>query len=122
MAKGDDIEERLIRFAVRILKVCAALPDTPEGRHVRGQLIRSGTAPAPHYGEGRGAESTRDFIHKLKICLKELNESRVWLLIIKESEMLPTDLLSHIIPECNELCRIISASIKTARGNNGIKN
>lgn len=59
MAKGDELEERLIRFAVRVLKLCAALPDTGEGRHVRGQLIRSGTAPAPHYAEGRGAESTR---------------------------------------------------------------
>jgi len=122
MAKGDDIEERLIRFAVRLLKLCAALPDTPEGRHVRGQLIRSGTAPAPHYAEGRGAESTRDFVHKLKICLKELNESRVWLLIIKESKMLSSADLVQIILECNELCRIISSSIRTARANASIKN
>ena len=122
MARGDELEERLIRFAVRVLKLCAALPDTAEGRHVRGQLIRSGTAPAPHYAEGRGAESTRDFVHKLKICLKELNETRVWLLIVKESEMLPVVSLTEIVPECNELCRIISASIKTARANASIKN
>lgn len=115
MARGDDIEARLIRFAVRILKLASALPKTPEGRHIRGQLIRSGTAPAPHYAEGRGAESTNDFIHKLKIALKELNETRVWLLIIQESQMLSAALLVEIIPECNELCRIISASIKTSR-------
>ena len=118
MARGDDIEALLIRFAVRILKLSTALPKTPEGRHIRAQLIRSGTAPAPNYAEGRGAESTNDFIHKLKICLKELNETRVWLLIIQESQMLLAVLLAEIIPECNELCRIISASIKTARARN----
>ena len=92
MAKGDDIEARLVQFAVRIIKVCTALPKSPEGRRIRGQLVRSGTAPAPNYAEGRGAESTKDFIHKLKICLKELNETRVWLLIVQESEMLPANL------------------------------
>lgn len=122
MAKGDELEDRLIRFAVRVLKLCAALPATVEGRHVRGQLIRSGTAPAPHYAEGRGAESTRDFVHKLKICLKELNETRGWLLIVKDGEMLPTASLIEIIPECNELCRIISSSIKTTRTNASVKN
>ena len=67
MARGDDIEERLIDFAVRIIRVCEALPDTPSGRHVSGQLLRSGTSPAPNYGEARGAESKRDFVHKLKV-------------------------------------------------------
>ena len=79
MAKGDDIEERLIDFAVRVINLCGHLPDTAAARHVSGQLLRSGTAPAPHYSEARGAESSRDFIHKLGICLKELNELRVWL-------------------------------------------
>ena len=74
MAKGDDIEDRLIDFAVRIIRVCDGLPDTPTGRHSRGQLLRSGTAPAPNYGEARGAESGKDFVHKLKPGLKELND------------------------------------------------
>jgi four helix bundle protein len=115
MAKGDNIEERLINFAVRVIKLCTNLPDTSEGRHVRGQLNRSGTAPAPHYSEARGAESTRDFIHKLGICLKELNESKVWLLIILHSEMLAATRLTDIIGECDELAKIISSSIKTAK-------
>ena len=67
MVKGDDIEERLIDFAVRIIGVCDALPDKPAGRHVRGQLLRSGTSPTPNYAEARSAESPNDFIHKLKI-------------------------------------------------------
>ncbi len=113
MAKGDDIEERLIDFAVRIVKLCDQLPRTQAGRHVAGQLLRSGTAPAAHYAEARGAESTNDFVHKLKICLKELNEARIWLKIIARSEMLPGSRLADITTECDELCRIINASIKT---------
>jgi len=78
-----------------------------------GQLLRSGTAPATHYAEARGAESTKDFIHKLRICLKELNETRVWLKIISKSELLPEARLQDVMNESDELCRIINASIKT---------
>lgn len=117
MAKGDDIEERLIDFAVRVIKLCGQLPKTEAGRHVAGQLLRSGTAPAAHYAEARGGESTRDFIHKLRLSLKELNESRVWLKIIARSEMQPASRLDDIAQECDQLCRIINASIKTSRKN-----
>jgi four helix bundle protein len=117
MAKGDDLEERLIGFAVRTMKVCDTLPKTPAGRHLADQLLRSGTAPAPHYAEGRNAESKRDFVHKLRIGLKELNEARIWLRMIIESEMLPENRLSELLGECNELCRILSASIQTAQEN-----
>jgi four helix bundle protein len=115
MAKGDDIEERLIDFAVRIVKLCANLPKVQAGQHIGAQLLRSGTAPAAHYAEARGVESGNDFIHKLKICLKELNESRIWFKIIARSEMLPESRLQDITHENDELCRIINASIKTAR-------
>jgi four helix bundle protein len=114
MARGDDIEERLIDFAIRIIKVCQALSKTPEEKHIRGQLMRSGTSPAPNYGEARGAESGKDFLHKLKIVLKELNESRIWLKIIIRAEFLPEERLEPLLDECNQLCRIISASIQTA--------
>lgn len=122
MAKGDDILERLIEFAVRILRLCDELPDTPAGRHVRGQLLRSGSAPAPHYAEARGAESRRDFIHKLGVCLKELNESDVWLKIIMLSEMLPPQRVQSLSDECGELSRIINASIQTAKANQRRRN
>jgi four helix bundle protein len=117
MAKGDDLEERLIKFAVRIMKVCDSLPKTTAGRHLADQLLRSGTAPAPHYAEGRNAESKRDFIHKLRIGLKELNEARIWLRMIIESEMLSEERLGELLGECGELCRILSASIQTAQLN-----
>ncbi len=115
MAKGDDIEDRLIDFAVRIIRVGDVLPDTPAGRHIRGQLLRSGTSAAPNYGEARGAESGQDFVHKLKIGLKELNESRIWLKIIIRTEILPGKRLDDLLDECDQLCRIISTSIQTAR-------
>lgn len=115
MAKGDDIEARLVDFAVRVIKLSAHLPKTMAGQHVGGQLLRSGTAPAAHYAEARGAESTKDFIHKLRIGLKELNESRVWLKIISRSELLPVSRLQDITQECDELCRILNASIQTAQ-------
>lgn len=115
MARGDDIEERLIKFAVRIMKTCDSLPRTRAGRHIIDQLLRSGTAPAPHYAEGRSAESKADFIHKLRLALKELNESRVWLTMISQSEMLSKAQLLDPLRECEELCKIVFTSIQTAK-------
>ena len=114
MARGDDIEERLIEFAVRIITVCNELTDNPAKRHIRGQMLRSRTSPAPNYGEARGAESGKDFLHKLKIVLKELNETRIWLKIIIRAEFIPGTRLKPLLDECDQLCRIISASIQTA--------
>ena len=68
----NDLEERLINFAVRIVNLSASLPKTPAGKHIALQIMRSGTSPAPNYGEARGAESLADFVHKLRIVLKEL--------------------------------------------------
>src|SRR5437773_8028483 len=87
-AKAGELEERLIDFAVRIIKVSASLPQTPAGKHIAGQILRSGTSPAPNYGEARGAESHADFVHKFGIVLKELNETSIWLRVIHRSEML----------------------------------
>jgi four helix bundle protein len=115
LAKGDDIQERLIGFAVRIVKLCDSLPSSYVGRHFANQLLRSGTAPAAHYAEARGAESNKDFIHKLKICLKELNESNIWLQIMTRSEIFSEAKMQDISQECSELARIINASIKTAQ-------
>src|SRR6266436_1742311 len=86
-SRADELEERLIDFAVRIVKLSSCLPKTPAGKHIAGQILRSGTSPAPNYGEARGAESHADFVHKLGIVLKELNETSIWLLIISRSRM-----------------------------------
>jgi four helix bundle protein len=114
-ARADYLEERLIDFAVRVVKLSASLPKTPAGKHVAAQILRSGTSPAPNYGEARGAESPADFIHKLGIVLKELNETSIWLRLIERSQLLKKELVKDIIRENSELCRIFSASIKTVR-------
>ena len=114
-SRADELEERLIDFAVRIVKLSANLPKTPAGKHIAGQILRSGTSPAPNYGEARGAESHADFVHKLRIVLKELNETSIWLRIIERSQLLRKELLVELIQENKELCRIFTSSLKTAR-------
>ena len=114
-SRADELEERLIDFAVRIVKLSACLPKTPAGKHIAGQILRSGTSPAPNYGEARGAESHADFVHKARIVLKELNETSIWLRMIERSCILKPELLTEIIQENNELCRIFTASLATAR-------
>src|SRR4030095_11013876 len=95
-SRADELEERLIDFAVRVVNLSGSLPRTPAGRHIAGQIMRSGTSPAPNYGEARGAESHNDFVHKLRIVLKELNETSIWLRIIERSQLLKRTLLSEI--------------------------
>jgi four helix bundle protein len=114
--KADALEDRLIEFAVRIVHLSNNLPRTSAGRHIAGQIMRSGTSPAPNYGEARGAESHADFIHKLRIVLKELNETSIWLRVIERSHMLRKELITDIIGENQQLCRIFTASLKTASG------
>lgn len=118
MAKGDDIQERLIQFGARIIKVCNALPKTMAGKHIAGQMVRCGTAPAAHHGEARSAESSADFVHKLKIAVKELNETEVWLRMVVSSDLLAAKKLEGVLDECQQLECILSASIKTARKSN----
>jgi four helix bundle protein len=117
MAKGDDIEDRLIRFGVAAMDLCESLPPTFAGKHLGNQLLRSATSCAPNYAEARGCESMRDFIHKLGIVLKELNESRVWLKTIRLKEMVPREKSESVYKECDELCRIIAVSRRTAENN-----
>ena len=112
---GDDLAQRLIEFAARIGKVIDSLPDTRLGRHVAGQLVRCGTAGAPNYAEARGAESKRDFIHKLGICLKELRESQCWIELIIRAELLPEVRLAPLLDESDQLISIIVKSIATAK-------
>src|SRR5947209_7522846 len=88
------------------------------GKTYCSQLLRSGTAAAPNYGEARAAESRADFIHKLKIALKELNETAIWLRIIQGSFAVDADFLTRLVAENTELCKILVASIQTARRNN----
>ena len=118
---SDELVERLINFSARIGKVVDALPDTRMGRHIGGQLVRSGTSPAPNYEEACAAESRADFVHKLSICLKELRESRSWIRLIIKTEMLTEHRMSELLDESNQLCNIIGQSIVTAKENRSKK-
>ena len=115
--RGEDLEDRLLDFAVRAGKVVDALPDTRLGRHVAGQLVRSGTSPAPNYAEACAAESKRDFIHKLGIALKELRESRSWIRLIVKADLLPEPRMAPLLDEAQQLCNIVGKSIVTAKAN-----
>ena len=110
-----DLEDRLIDFALRIDDIVESLPNTKLGNHIGNQLIRCGTAPALNYGEAQSAESTADFIHKLKIILKEIRESRICLKIIQRKPLLKPERLLGIIQENNELIAIFLKSIDTAK-------
>ena len=120
--KEFNLEDRLIDFAVRIIRVAESLPKTKTGNHIARQLIRCGTAPAPNYGEAQDAESRADFIHKMKVSLKELRETRTWLLILVKANLLkPASKIEPLIDESNQLISIFVASVKTAKQNK-IKN
>ena len=112
-----DLDERLINFGSRILELSNRLPLTLAGRHMAGQVIRSGTAPALHYGEAQGAESRKDFIHKMKLALKELRETFNGLRIVKNVNWLPSGELNPILDENNQLISIFVRSIETATKN-----
>lgn len=113
-----DLEDRLIEFAVRVIQLAKALPKSNVGKHFSGQLIRCGTSPAPNYGEAQAAESRSDFIHKMKVCLKELRETKVWLKMIIKAELINSvSKLDSLLTENDQLIAIFVKSIKTARSN-----
>src|SRR5438552_18125172 len=93
--KADDLQDRLVDSAVGIINLAARMPKTPSGRHVAGQILRSGTSPAPNYGEARAPESQSEFVHKLRVSLKDLHETAIWLPLIKRSRMIGPDALAH---------------------------
>ena len=107
------LEERLIAFAVRIVKVADALPKTYSGQHFAKQIVRSGSSPALNYGEARGSESDKDFRHKIAIALKELRETHINLQIVGQSGLLPINDLAGVIDENNQLISIFVATVRS---------
>ena len=109
-----DLENRLIEFASRIIDMVEALHKTFAAKHIGGQTIRSGTSPALNYAEAQAAESNKDFIHKMKVCLKELRETYVCIQIVEKRKWFEEKRLIPLKTENNELISIFVASIKTA--------
>jgi four helix bundle protein len=110
-----DLEERLLDFGASIITLTRKLNGDYAERHVGNQLLRSGTAPLSHHGEAQAAESTADFIHKMRIALKELRESERWLKLIARAKLIPANSeLPHLLSETDQLIRIFVTSISTA--------
>jgi four helix bundle protein len=114
-AKTNQLSDRLLDFAVEVIKITDALPNTVAGRHVGGQLIRAGTSCGSNYEEACGAESRSDFSHKMSIVLKELKESRFWLRLISRTEMLTDNRTEPVLDESQQLCAIVAKSILTEK-------
>ncbi|XWN36269.1 MAG: four helix bundle protein [Balneola sp.] len=112
-----DLEERLIEFSIEIIELSEKIPKTYVGIHLAKQIVRSGLSPAFQYAEATSAESRKDFIHKMKIGLKELRETFVCLKIIKRKPLVGESELEIVLKECNELIAIFNTSIRTARNN-----
>jgi len=111
---ANTLEERLITFSSNCINFCKDVEKSFAGTHLSKQLIRSSTSVALNYGEVRAAESVKDFLHKLKVCLKELRESFVNLKIIKKTFLTKNiKELDFLLIECNELIAIFVATIKT---------
>ncbi|MDA3923544.1 MAG: four helix bundle protein [Kiritimatiellae bacterium] len=114
--KKYDLQNRLVDYAVRIINLSEALPDTKAGKHISLQILRSGTSPAANYGESQSVESKADFVHKLKIALKELRETEIWLKIIARAEMVKmSSKLDSLMKETDELIAILFTSVGTAK-------
>ncbi len=113
-----DLEDRLIDFAINIDELIDLLPQNRLGKYIAAQMIRSGTSPALNYGEVMAAESANDFIHKMKIILKELRETFVCFKIIKRKPLIKDfNKCQHLYSENDELIAIFVTSIKTAQKN-----
>ncbi len=110
-----DLEDRLLDFGARIISLTQTLTENYAQRHIGSQLLRSGTSPLSNHGEAQAAESPADFIHKLRISLKELRETHRWLRLIERAKLIAKpEKLSPIIDETDQLIRIFVTSISTA--------
>jgi len=111
-----NLEDRLLEYSVRVVRLCESFPNTRAGNHVGGQLLRCGTSPLANHGEAQAAASRGDFIHKLSLCLKELKECRRWIRLAYRVPLSdPPAKIEPLLQETEELIRIFSASLKTAR-------
>ena len=120
--KRFDLEERLICFSVLIIEITNEIPNTKAGNHLSGQLVRSGTSVSLNYGEAQSGESRKDFIHKMKVVLKELRQTFVCLKILFRTKLFKTeDKIKKTIKENDELISIFVKSIETAQKNMKLK-
>ena len=109
-----DLENRILSYAAELIRFIERLPKSRTANHVASQLLRSGTSPLSNHGEAQAAESPADFVHKMRVCLKEFRESFRWLLLIRLIPLInPASDANPLIAETDELIRIFVASIRT---------
>src|SRR6202011_1540368 len=112
-----DLEERLLEFTPNVVRLADSIPNTKAGNHIAGQLLCCGTSPLANHGEVEAAESRKDFLHKLRICLKELRETWRWLRLIGRLKRAEDAHLRETLNESEELIRIFAASVRTTEKN-----
>ena len=112
-----DLEDRLLEFSARVIRLVDALPNTRASNHIAGQLLRCGTSPYGNHGEVEAAESRKDFVHKLRVCLKELKETRRWLRLLQKADLVSQSKMVAILCETEELIKIFFTSSRTAEKN-----
>src|SRR5438045_4307216 len=115
--RNYDLEERLLNFTADIVSLADTLPSTKAGNHIAGQLLRCGTSPLANHGEVEAAESRKDFLHQLRICLKERRETWRWLCLVGRLDLTKGDQLRLTLTEVEELIRIFAASVRTTEKN-----
>lgn len=114
----SNLEDRLVAFSVKIIDLAYRLQMKPELKAITNQILKSGISPALNYGEAMHAESKKDFVHKMKIALKELRETHISLKILFNVNRVPfKDEISFLKDENNELLAIFVSSVKTAQQN-----
>ena len=115
-ATGTDLSERLLDYGAHIIRLVESLPNNFIGRRIGDQLLRSGTSVGANYEEAQGAESKKDFIHKLQVALKELRESFYWLKLLDRTKKNSMKELDFLINEASQLRAILSKAVVTSKG------
>lgn len=116
MNERQDLDERLLEFAARIIKLVESLPGTMAGRRIGDQLLRSATSVGANYEEAQAAESKDDFAHKLQIALKEMRESNYWLRLLAAAGTVPPQRLAKILDESTQLRAMLSKAVARTKG------
>ena len=117
-AMSEELKRRTKAYALRVMRLCDAIPDTPAGRVIRGQLLRAGTSVGANYRAACRAKSPADFIAKMGTVEEEADESLFWMELLVEGELLPKERLVELMAEGDELVAIVVSSINTARASN----
>jgi four helix bundle protein len=106
----EDLKRRTKQFALRILKLVAALPNTVQGRTIGGQLVRAGTAVGPNYRATCRSRSKAEFVARIAVVEEEADESAYWMELIVEGQLLKEEKVEPLLTEANELAKIMASS------------